>query len=93
MTTLHDAGQAAGLRDADLLKIAKPDLAPADAVADLQRRFPGAFEPTFDARTASKEERVTWLARYRAEQVTKDYQTTNDAAFARAEARHAGKVK
>ena len=93
MKELQDAARTAGLRDADLLKIAKPDLAPADAVADLQRRFPGAFEPTFDARTASKEERVTWLARYRAEQITKDYQATNDVAFARAEARHAGKTK
>ena len=63
MTTLTEAGKAAGLRDDDLLKIAKTNLAPAEAIADLQRRFPDAFEPTFDARTASREDYAREKAR------------------------------
>jgi hypothetical protein len=43
MTDLQTLATAAGLRDPDLLKIAVPALSPREAVADLQRRFPGAF--------------------------------------------------
>ena len=41
---LAAAGTAAGLLDPDLLKIAKADLPPKEAVGDLHRRFPGAFK-------------------------------------------------
>ena len=37
------AATVAGLRDPDLLKVAKADLPPAEAMLDLVRRFPGAF--------------------------------------------------
>lgn len=40
---LNTIATAAGLRDPDVLKIAKVDLLPKDAVHDLMRRFPGAF--------------------------------------------------
>lgn len=40
---LTQAANRAGLLDNDLLKLAKPDLAPPQAVAELQRRFPAAF--------------------------------------------------
>lgn len=43
MTTLEQTAQAAGLVDMDLLKLVSPDVPPALAVSDLQRRFPGAF--------------------------------------------------
>jgi hypothetical protein len=43
MSDLSTIATAAGLRDPDLLKIAAPGLSPREAVADLQRRFPGAF--------------------------------------------------
>ena len=42
---LNAAATAAGLSDPDLLRIAKAELPPKDAVRDLMRRFPGAFGP------------------------------------------------
>ena len=41
---LDAAAAAAGLHDPDMLKIARTDLPPAEAVRDLACRFPGAFE-------------------------------------------------
>ncbi len=43
MQKLTAAGAAAGLVDPDMLKIARADLPPAEAVRDLMIRFPGAF--------------------------------------------------
>ena len=40
---LNAVAMVAGLRDPDLLKVAKADLSPVDAVLDLVRRFRGAF--------------------------------------------------
>ena len=40
---LRAAATAAGLLDLDLLKLAMPDVSPAQAVADLRRRYPLAF--------------------------------------------------
>lgn len=42
---LAAAAGAAELRELDLLRIAKADLAPREAVRDLKRRFPSAFGP------------------------------------------------
>ena len=88
MTTLQDAARTAGLREDALLAIAKADLAPADAIADLQGRFPNAFSPVFDARTASKVECAAWMARHRAEQITKQYQAIDNATLERARAKY-----
>jgi hypothetical protein len=41
--TLEEAARAAKLIDQDLLKIARPDLAAEEAVADLKRRYPTGF--------------------------------------------------
>lgn len=42
---LMAAAETAGLLEPDVLKIAREDLPPADAVADLKRRYPAAFKP------------------------------------------------
>ena len=53
---LQAAGRAAGLIDLDLVVLARADL-PADvAIKEVQLRFPAAFRPPFDARTASRSE-------------------------------------
>ena len=44
MNDLETTATAAGLHDPDLLKLAKFDLSPAEAVDDLRRRYPGAFQ-------------------------------------------------
>lgn len=44
--TLSEAGNAAGLRDPDLLKVARTNIAPADAIAELRTTYPLAFEST-----------------------------------------------
>ena len=41
---LTEIGTAAGLRDLDLLKVAKEGLPPLDAVLDLLQRYRGAFD-------------------------------------------------
>ena len=41
---LKEAAKTAKLKDPELLKIAKRGLSPADAIADLQARYPTAFE-------------------------------------------------
>ena len=43
MRTLEQTAQAAGLRDMDLLKLVSPDVPPALAMSNLQRRYPDAF--------------------------------------------------
>jgi hypothetical protein len=43
MTDLTTAATQAGLKDPDLLLVARPDLPPAEAIADLKQRYPGAF--------------------------------------------------
>ena len=40
---LTEVAMVAGLRDFDMLKVAKVDLSPVEAVRDLLRRYPGAF--------------------------------------------------
>ncbi|GAN55468.1 hypothetical protein [Tanticharoenia sakaeratensis] len=42
-TALEQQAQHFGLRDMDLLKLAKPGLSPKDALTDLVTRYPGAF--------------------------------------------------
>ena len=43
-TKLAEVATAAGLRDLDVLKVAKEDLSPTEAVLDLLRRYRGAFD-------------------------------------------------
>jgi len=43
MTDLTTAATQAGLKDPDLLLVARPDLPPAEAIADLKQRYPSAF--------------------------------------------------
>ena len=52
---LEAAAKSAGLVDMDLVKIAKPGLAPTDAVQDLRKRYPLAF-PQIDARKMTQTE-------------------------------------
>ncbi|NHN85883.1 hypothetical protein GOB93_14705 [Acetobacter musti] len=54
MSTLEDTARSAGLKDMSLLECVRKDLPPAGQVADLKSRYPQAFAPAFDARTASK---------------------------------------
>ncbi len=54
--TLIKAAAAAGAIDPDIVKAARTDIPPAEAIEELRRQFPAAFRPVFDARTASKAE-------------------------------------
>ncbi|MBV1837178.1 hypothetical protein [Acetobacter estunensis] len=54
MSTLEETARSAGLKDLSLLKIARTDLSVAGQVADLKQRYPQAFAPAFNARTATK---------------------------------------
>lgn len=46
MPTLDEAATAAGLKDPDLVKLAKPGLHADAAIADLKKRYPAAFPAT-----------------------------------------------
>lgn len=72
---------AAGAIDTDLWKLARTDLPATVAVADLQHRYPGAFEPVeppFNARTATKAE----VDRRWREMQAQEYQRSVDAVHA-----------
>lgn len=80
--TLSDAGRAAGLTDPDLLKLARTDIVPAEAIKVLRERFPKAF-PQFNARTASKAEVAAEWAKLKQEDIRRAYAARDAADLAR----------
>ena len=51
--TLIELFKAAGAKSPDLWKIARTDIPPKEALAELQRSYPNAFAPAIDARKLS----------------------------------------
>ena len=54
--TLASVAAELGAVDPEIIRMARTDLVPRQAIEALRRTYPRAFAPAFDARTASREE-------------------------------------
>ena len=79
---LVEALAAAGAIDVDIWKLARPDLPVPDAVRDVQRRYPAAFTPPFDARTAPRAEVDRRWRQHMEDMAREAYKRRNEAALA-----------
>ncbi|WP_428377743.1 hypothetical protein [Lichenicoccus sp.] len=79
---LIEALQKAGAVDSDVHLLARTDVSVQAAVIDLQGRYPAAFKPPFDARTAPKEEVEAWFRRHTEDMERETQRRRNEAALA-----------
>ena len=81
--TLSEAATAAGLLDPDLLKLARTDVPPREAMAELQGKFPGAFKPQKQARVMSPAEFKAGMRAMNAAEFARNNRAMDDTALAR----------
>ena len=74
--------QAAGAVGVDVWRLARTDIPVADAVRDVQRRYPAAFTPPFNARTATRAECDAWMQEHTANMEREAMRRRNEAAVA-----------
>ena len=81
--TLSEAATAAGLLDPDLLKLARTDVPPGEAMAELQGKFPGAFKPQKHARDMTQAEFRAGMRAMNAAEFARNNRAMDDTALAR----------
>ncbi len=81
--TLSEAATTAGLTDPDLLKLARTDVSPREAVAELQSKFPGAFRLRHATRDMTRAEFRAGLREITSAEAGRQNKALDDTALAR----------
>ena len=81
--TLSEAANAAGLLDPDLLKLARTDVPPREAMAELQGKFPDAFKPQKHARDMTPAEFKAGMREINTAELARNNRAMDETAMAR----------